>query len=94
MLRVTARDASLWHLFKGNETVLEKNVTIDITPPTLDLIADDRYVNFGGVGVIVYKPVGRHGDQRREDGRSLLSRLPGPGEGPPGLLHRPLRASL
>ena len=56
VLRITARDASLWHSFKGNETVLEKNVTIDITPPTLDLIADDRYVNFGGVGVIVYKP--------------------------------------
>jgi len=56
VLRITARDASLWHLFKGNETVLENNVTIDITPPTLDLIADDRYVNFGGVGVIVYKP--------------------------------------
>ena len=56
MLRVTARDASLWHWFKGNETVLEKNVTIDITPPTLELVADDRYVNFGGVGAIVYKP--------------------------------------
>src|SRR5688572_8279669 len=56
VLRITARDASLWHSFKGNETVLERNVTIDITPPTLDLIADDRYVNFGGVGVIVYKP--------------------------------------
>ncbi|HMF51481.1 MAG TPA: M23 family metallopeptidase, partial [Candidatus Saccharimonadales bacterium] len=35
---------------------VQKNVTIDITPPTLELIADDRYVNFGGVGVIVYKP--------------------------------------
>jgi len=55
VLRVTARDASVWHSFKGNETVLEKNVTIDITPPALELIADDRYVNFGGVGVIVYK---------------------------------------
>lgn len=52
VLRVTARDASL---FRGNEAALEKNVTIDITPPTLELIADDRYVNFGGVGVIVYK---------------------------------------
>ncbi len=52
VLRVTARDASLWN---GNEAKLEKNITIDITPPTLELIADDRYVNFGGVGVIVYK---------------------------------------
>jgi murein DD-endopeptidase MepM/ murein hydrolase activator NlpD len=50
-----ARDASLWHFFSGNEAVLEKSITIDITPPTLELIADDRYVNFGGVGVIVYK---------------------------------------
>jgi murein DD-endopeptidase MepM/ murein hydrolase activator NlpD len=53
LLRVTARDASLW---RGNEAVLQKNIAIDITPPTLELIADDRYVNFGGVGVIVYKP--------------------------------------
>jgi len=52
VLRVTARDASL---FRGNETVLEKNFTIDITPPPLEVVADDRYVNFGGVGVIVYR---------------------------------------
>ena len=52
VLRVAARDASLW---RGNEAVLERNLTIDITPPTLELIADDRYVNFGGVGAIVYK---------------------------------------
>jgi murein DD-endopeptidase MepM/ murein hydrolase activator NlpD len=55
VLRVTARDASLWSFFRGNETVVEKNLTIDITPPTVELIADDRYVNFGGVGAIVYK---------------------------------------
>ncbi len=52
VLRVAARDAAL---FRGNEVVLEKNVTIDRTPPTLELVADDRYVNFGGVGVIVYR---------------------------------------
>ena len=55
-LKVTARDASLWHSFKGNEAVVEKAVTIDVTPPTINLVADDRYVNFGGVGVIVYQP--------------------------------------
>jgi murein DD-endopeptidase MepM/ murein hydrolase activator NlpD len=56
VLRVTARDRSLWRFFRGNETVVQKNLTIDITPPTLELMADDRYVNFGGVGMIVYKP--------------------------------------
>ncbi len=55
-LRVSARDRSLWSFFRGNETVILKNVTIDITPPTLELIADDAYINFGGVGLIVYKP--------------------------------------
>lgn len=56
VLRVNARDRSWWSFFRGNETVLQKNVTIDITPPTLELIADDRYINFGGVGMVVYKP--------------------------------------
>jgi len=56
VLRVTAQDRSWWAWFKGNEAVLEKKLTIDVTPPTLELVADDRYVNFGGTGVIVYKP--------------------------------------
>jgi murein DD-endopeptidase MepM/ murein hydrolase activator NlpD len=56
VLRVTARDRSLWGFFRGNEATVQKNVTIDITPPTLELMADDRYVNFGGVGMVVYKP--------------------------------------
>ena len=55
VLRVSARDASLWSFFRGNETVIERKLTIDVTPPSLELIADDRYVNFGGVGAIVYK---------------------------------------
>ena len=55
-LRISAKDRSLWNFFRGNENLIQKNVTIDITPPTLELIADDRYVNFGGVGLIVYKP--------------------------------------
>src|SRR3954468_20532511 len=56
VLRISARDHSLWGFFKGNETVVQKNLTIDVTPPTLELIADDRYINFGGTGAIVYRP--------------------------------------
>src|SRR5207248_1223301 len=55
VLRVVARDASFANLFRGNEVVVEKPITIDVTPPTLELVADDRYINFGGVGAIVYK---------------------------------------
>ncbi len=56
VLRVRAQDGSLWRFFSGNETVLQKELTIDITPPTLELIAEDRYISFGGAGAIVYKP--------------------------------------
>jgi murein DD-endopeptidase MepM/ murein hydrolase activator NlpD len=55
VIRVSARDASLRNSFGGNETVLQRNIAIDVTPPTLELVADDRYVNFAGVGAIVYK---------------------------------------
>jgi murein DD-endopeptidase MepM/ murein hydrolase activator NlpD len=56
ILRVVARDNSIRNSFNGNEAILEKQLAIDVTPPTIELIADDRYVNFGGVGAIVYKP--------------------------------------
>ncbi len=55
VLRVRAQDGSLWKFFRGNETVLQKELTLDITPPTLELVAEDRYINFGGAGAIVYK---------------------------------------
>jgi murein DD-endopeptidase MepM/ murein hydrolase activator NlpD len=55
VLKVTARDASLMNWGAGNEASLQKNITIDVTPPTIELVADDRYVNFGGVGAIVYR---------------------------------------
>ena len=54
-LRIVARDASLWGWFKGNETVVQKQIAIDLTPPTIELVADDRYISFGGAGALVYK---------------------------------------
>jgi murein DD-endopeptidase MepM/ murein hydrolase activator NlpD len=52
---IRARDNSYSNLLKGNETVIERTFTVDVTPPTIELVADDRYVSFGGVGAIVYK---------------------------------------
>ena len=54
-LRVVARDASLWGWFGGNQAVVERKLTLDLTPPTLELVADDRYISFGGAGALVYK---------------------------------------
>jgi murein DD-endopeptidase MepM/ murein hydrolase activator NlpD len=55
VFRISARDRSLWSFFRGNQAIVQKNVTIDITPPIIELIADDPYVNFGGSGIVVYK---------------------------------------
>jgi murein DD-endopeptidase MepM/ murein hydrolase activator NlpD len=77
VLRVTARDRSLWNLFRGNETVVQKNITIDVTPPSLELIADDRYVNFGGVGVIVYKPSADTASSGVKIGNAFFPGFPG-----------------
>lgn len=55
VLTVTARDGSWWGFFRGNQAVVRKEITIDITPPAIELIADDPYVNFGGCGLIVYR---------------------------------------
>jgi len=54
-LRIHARDSSYSHLFKGNETIVDKAITVDLTPPSIELLADDRYINFGGAGAVVYK---------------------------------------
>lgn len=54
-LRVSVRDASLAGFFQGNEAKLEREVPVDLTPPTLELVADDRYINFGGAGALAYK---------------------------------------
>src|SRR3954470_19645539 len=54
-LRIHARDSSYSHLFKGNETIVDKAIIVDLTPPSIELLADDRYINFGGAGAVVYK---------------------------------------
>jgi murein DD-endopeptidase MepM/ murein hydrolase activator NlpD len=55
VLQVRASDRSYFRFFRGNETVAKKDVIVDATPPVVEVLSDDRYVNFGGVGVVVYK---------------------------------------
>lgn len=54
-LRVTAVDRSLWGFMQGNRTVAERKVTVDVTPPRLEVLSRDHYVNFGGSGFAIYK---------------------------------------
>jgi murein DD-endopeptidase MepM/ murein hydrolase activator NlpD len=54
-LQVVAVDRSLWAFFKGNKTLIRKNVKVDFTPPSIQLVSGDRYVNFGGSGMVLYR---------------------------------------
>ena len=55
VLTVTAVDRSYWSFFRGNRTTLEKAVTVDFRPPTVEVVSGDRYVTQGGSGVVTYK---------------------------------------
>jgi hypothetical protein len=50
VLRITARDHS-W--IRGNKTVLEKEMTVDIQPPRPAIMDGPHYINQGGSGLIV-----------------------------------------
>ncbi len=51
-IRVTAIDGAF---FRGNKTTVSKNVTIDFTPPTVEVISGEQYINLGGSGLVIYK---------------------------------------
>jgi murein DD-endopeptidase MepM/ murein hydrolase activator NlpD len=55
VMRVTAVDRSLWGFLQGNKTVVERKVTVDVTPPRLEVLSRNHYVNFGGSGFAIYK---------------------------------------
>ncbi len=55
VLRVTATDRSYWNLFKGNTVTVEKDIIIDLIPPRVQVITGDRYINFGGSGLVIYQ---------------------------------------
>jgi murein DD-endopeptidase MepM/ murein hydrolase activator NlpD len=54
-IRVMAEDGSHLKLFKGNKTTVSKKVTIDTTPPRVEVMSREHYINFGGSGLVIYK---------------------------------------
>jgi len=55
VLRVTAVDRSYWGFFRGNKVVVDQPVRVDLTPPRVEIVADDRYLTAGGSGLVVYR---------------------------------------
>jgi murein DD-endopeptidase MepM/ murein hydrolase activator NlpD len=54
-IRVMAEDRSHLKLFVGNKTAVGRKVRIDITPPKLEVLSRDHYINHGGSGLVIYR---------------------------------------
>ncbi len=54
-LTISVRDYSFGSFFKGNQTVLERTVSIDTKPPRVNVLTPSHYVNQGGSGLTIYE---------------------------------------
>lgn len=55
ILSIQAQDFSLRGWFKGNKTVVSKEVTIDTVPPKIQIIHTEKYISQGGSGIAIYR---------------------------------------
>lgn len=54
-IRVAVEDKSNLKLFVGNKTNFVKKVIIDVTPPTVEVMSREHYINHGGSGLLIYR---------------------------------------
>ncbi len=54
-LKVTVRDGSKLKFFSGNKTEIKKKVSVDLVPPTADLMTTEHNINHGGSHLVIYK---------------------------------------
>lgn len=55
LLRIRATDHSLRGWLKGNTTYIEKEITIDTRPPSVEILTRSHNVAQGGVGLVAYR---------------------------------------
>ncbi|MBI3770459.1 MAG: M23 family metallopeptidase [Deltaproteobacteria bacterium] len=54
-IRVYADDYSWLRWFRAERPILEAQATIDLTPPTLEVLSTEHYVTIGGAEFLLYK---------------------------------------
>lgn len=54
-IRIVARDYSWRSWLKGNQTYIEKTITVDTRKPEVAVLSRQHYINQGGSGVVVYR---------------------------------------
>jgi murein DD-endopeptidase MepM/ murein hydrolase activator NlpD len=84
-LKVTARNASWGNFFKGKTASLEHDFTARLTPPRLEVLTTQHYVNQGGADMVVYRVTPASAESGVAVGNVFFKGYPLPGASDPGV---------
>jgi murein DD-endopeptidase MepM/ murein hydrolase activator NlpD len=84
-LRVEARNASWGHFFQGKTQALEKEFTARLTPPRVEVLTSQHYVNQGGCDMVVYRVTPPGAESGVQAGDAWFKGFPMPGARDPAV---------
>jgi murein DD-endopeptidase MepM/ murein hydrolase activator NlpD len=79
LLRVEAHNASWGHFFQGKTATLEKEFTARLTPPRVEVLTTQHYVNQGGCDMVVYRVTPPGAESGVQAGDAWFKGFPMPG---------------
>jgi murein DD-endopeptidase MepM/ murein hydrolase activator NlpD len=79
LLRVEARNASWGHFFQGKTATMEKEFTARLTPPRVEVLTTQHYVNQGGCDMVVYRVTPPGAESGVQAGEAWFKGFPMPG---------------
>ena len=85
LLRIEARNASWGHFFQGKTATLEKEFTARLTPPRVEVLTTQHYVNQGGCDMVVYRVTPPGAESGVQVGQSWFKGFPMPGARDPAV---------
>jgi murein DD-endopeptidase MepM/ murein hydrolase activator NlpD len=85
LLRVEARNASWGNFFKGKTATLQKEFTARLTPPRIEVLTTQHYVNQGGCDMVVYRVTPPGVESGVQAGSAWFKGFPMPGSTDPAL---------
>lgn len=85
VVRVEARNASWGSFFRGKTTTFEKAFTARLTPPRIELLTTQHYVNQGGCDMVVYRVTPAGAESGVQVGDAYFKGFPMPGAADPAL---------
>jgi murein DD-endopeptidase MepM/ murein hydrolase activator NlpD len=84
-VRVEARNASWGNFFSGKRTAFEKEFTARLTPPRLEVLTTQHYVNQGGADMVVYRVTPAGVESGVQAGEAWSKGFPMPGGADPAV---------